>query len=56
VVVTPIGLALTCVPAWEFAATVGLCALLVVRHAGNVRRMLQRQEHTLSQPEARPGR
>jgi glycerol-3-phosphate acyltransferase PlsY len=55
VVVTPIGLALTCVPAWEFAATVGLCALLVVRHAGNVRRMLQRQEHTLSRPEARPG-
>jgi glycerol-3-phosphate acyltransferase PlsY len=55
VVVTPIGLALTGVPAWEFAATVGLCALLVVRHAGNVRRMLQRQEHTLSRPEARPG-
>ena len=28
VVATPIGLALTGAPAWEFAATVGLCALL----------------------------
>ncbi len=49
VVVTPIGLALTGAPAWEFAATVGLCALLVIRHAGNIRRMLRREEHTLSQ-------
>ena len=55
VVVTPVGLALTGAPAWEFAATVGLCALLVVRHAGNVRRMLQRQEHALNRPVARPG-
>jgi len=47
VIVTPIGLALTGAPLWEFAATVGVCALLVVRHAGNVRRMLRREEHTL---------
>ena len=53
VVVTPIGLALTGAPAWEFAATVGVCALLVVRHAGNIRRMLRREEHTLSV--SRPG-
>jgi glycerol-3-phosphate acyltransferase PlsY len=47
VAATPIGLALTGAPAWEFAATVGLCALLFVRHAGNVRRLLRREEHTL---------
>jgi glycerol-3-phosphate acyltransferase PlsY len=48
VIVTPIGLALSGAPAWEFAATLGLCALLVVRHAGNIRRLLHREEHALS--------
>jgi glycerol-3-phosphate acyltransferase PlsY len=47
VIATPVLLALTGAPAWEFAATVGLCALLVIRHAGNVRRMIRREEHTL---------
>jgi glycerol-3-phosphate acyltransferase PlsY len=47
VVATPVGLALTGAPAWEFAATVGLCALVFVRHAGNVRRLLRREEHGL---------
>ena len=49
----PIGLALTGAPAWEFAATVGLCALLVVRHAGNIRRMLRREEHAIGRSSAR---
>jgi acyl phosphate:glycerol-3-phosphate acyltransferase len=47
VVVTPVGLALAGVPAWEFGATVGLCALLFARHAGNLRRMLRGEEHRL---------
>jgi glycerol-3-phosphate acyltransferase PlsY len=54
VVATPIGLALAGAPAWEFVATVGLCALLVIRHAGNVRRMLRREEHGLGRQPARP--
>lgn len=44
VVAAPIGLALTDAPAWEFAATVGLCSLLVIRHAGNIKRLLRREE------------
>lgn len=47
VVATPIGLAVTGAPPWEFAATVGLCALLVARHASNISRMLHRQEPSL---------
>jgi glycerol-3-phosphate acyltransferase PlsY len=53
VVATPIGLALTGVPAWEFLATLGVCALVAVRHAGNVRRLLRREEPTLSGQTAR---
>jgi glycerol-3-phosphate acyltransferase PlsY len=47
VAITPVGLALAGAPAWEFAATLGLCALLSVRHAGNIRRLLRGEEHTL---------
>jgi acyl phosphate:glycerol-3-phosphate acyltransferase len=56
VVATPIGLALAGVPAWEFVATLGVCALVAVRHAGNIRRLLHREEPTLSgQPAPRGG-
>ena len=44
VVAAPIGLAIAGAPAWEFAAMVGLCSLLVVRHAGNIKRILRREE------------
>ena len=44
VIAAPIGLALKEAPAWEFAATVGLCGLLVLRHAGNIKRLLRREE------------
>lgn len=47
VVAAPIGLAIRGVPAWEFAATVGLCSLLVLRHAGNIKRLLRREERGL---------
>jgi glycerol-3-phosphate acyltransferase PlsY len=54
VVATPVGLALTGVPAWEFLATLGVCALVAVRHAGNIRRLLRREEHAITRPPARP--
>lgn len=48
VIAAPIGLALKDAPPWEFAATVGLCSLLVVRHAGNIKRLLQREERGIA--------
>lgn len=42
-----IGLALTGPPPWELAATIGLCALILSRHLGNVHRLLRRQEHAI---------
>ncbi len=44
VVAAPVGLAIAGAPAWEFAAMVGLCSLLVVRHAGNIKRLVRREE------------
>jgi glycerol-3-phosphate acyltransferase PlsY len=48
VIAAPIGLALKGAPAWEFVATVGLCSLLVVRHAGNIQRLLRREERSIT--------
>jgi acyl phosphate:glycerol-3-phosphate acyltransferase len=48
VIAAPIGLALKDAPAWEFVATVGLCSLLVVRHAGNIKRLLRREERSIT--------
>jgi glycerol-3-phosphate acyltransferase PlsY len=48
VVVVPIGLVVTGVPAWELAATAGVCVLIVVRHLGNIKRLLTRTEHTIT--------
>ncbi len=35
--------------AWEFLAVAGLCALILVKHAGNIVRLIRREEHSLSQ-------
>jgi glycerol-3-phosphate acyltransferase PlsY len=48
VVLVPVGMAVQGAPAWEFGATIGICALIVIRHAGNVRRLWRREEHALS--------
>jgi acyl phosphate:glycerol-3-phosphate acyltransferase len=48
VALVPVGLAVQGAPAWEYVATILLCALIVVRHAGNVRRLLRREEHALT--------
>ncbi len=55
VVAVPIGLAITGAPAWEFAATVGLCSLLVIRHAGNIKRLLRREERGIGRRRTHQG-
>ncbi len=54
VVAAPVGLAIAGAPAWEFAAMVGLCSLLVVRHAGNIKRLLRREERGIGHGAAPP--
>ena len=49
VALVPIGLIVLDTPAWEFAAVAGLCALIVLKHAGNIKRLMRREEHALSQ-------
>lgn len=44
VVGAAVGLVVIGAPAWEFGAVVGLCALILVRHADNVRRLVRREE------------
>jgi len=48
VALLPIGVTLTGVPGWEVAATIGLCALVMARHLGNVKRLVNRKEPNLS--------
>jgi glycerol-3-phosphate acyltransferase PlsY len=48
VALVPIGLVVLDKPAWEFAAVAGLCALIVVKHAANIKRLIRREEHALS--------
>lgn len=36
-------------PRWELLAVAGVCALIVLKHAGNIKRMIRREEHSLSQ-------
>lgn len=48
VALVPVGLFLGGAPAWEFAATAGVCLLIVVKHWDNVARLVRREEHTLT--------
>jgi glycerol-3-phosphate acyltransferase PlsY len=48
VALLPIGVAVTAAPSWEIAASVGLCALVMARHLGNVKRLVTRKEPKLS--------
>lgn len=49
VALVPVGLIVQETPAWEFLAVAGLCALIVVKHADNIKRLIRREEHALSQ-------
>ena len=48
VVLVPIGLLVQNAPGWEFIAVAALCALIVLRHAGNIARIVRREERSLS--------
>jgi glycerol-3-phosphate acyltransferase PlsY len=47
----PIGLIVAGEEAWEFVAVLLLSGLVALRHAGNVGRMIRREEHSLSESE-----
>jgi glycerol-3-phosphate acyltransferase PlsY len=40
----PIGLAVSGVPAWEIVYVIALCALVLVRHIENIKRLIARRE------------
>jgi glycerol-3-phosphate acyltransferase PlsY len=48
VAAAPAGLAISGAPGWEFGATIGICALIFVRHASNLQRLIQRREHRIT--------
>ena len=47
VVYIPIGVAFEQRSWWEVGAIIVLCALVMARHLGNIKRLLRRREHTL---------
>lgn len=48
VCLVPVGLTVMDREPWEYLAVGGLCALIVLRHAGNVVRLVRREEHSFS--------
>ena len=40
----PVGVAIAGVPAWEIVYVVALCALVLVRHIDNIKRLIARRE------------
>ena len=48
VALVPIGLIWEGAPAWEFFAVAGCCGLILIKHSGNILRLIRREEHTLS--------
>ncbi|HEY5664760.1 MAG TPA: glycerol-3-phosphate 1-O-acyltransferase PlsY [Ilumatobacter sp.] len=47
VALLPVGVGLMRQEAWEVLATTGICALVMVRHLGNIKRLVTRKEHAL---------
>lgn len=48
VALMPVGVAIVRRSVWEVVATILLAALVMVRHAGNIKRLVTRREHALS--------
>ena len=48
VVLVPVGMVIEGVPAWEYLASAGVCALILVKHADNIARLVRREEHSLT--------
>lgn len=44
----PVGVGIVRREAWEVVATIAICALVMARHLGNIRRLVSRKEHALS--------
>ena len=45
----PIGIIIMDQPRWELIAVAGVCALILLKHTSNIKRMIRREEHSLSQ-------
>lgn len=43
----PVGVGIVRQEAWEVIATIALAALVMIRHAGNVKRLVTRREHAI---------
>ena len=48
VALVPIGLIWDGAPAWEFFAVAACCGLILIKHSGNILRLIRREEHSLS--------
>jgi glycerol-3-phosphate acyltransferase PlsY len=48
VALVPVGLIWEGAPAWEFFAVAGCCGLILLKHSGNIVRLVRRDEHSLS--------
>ena len=44
----PIGIIVMDQPRWELFAVAGVCGLILVKHTGNIVRLIRREEHSLS--------
>lgn len=47
VALLPVGVAIERRSAWEVAAIIGMCVLVMARHLGNIQRLLARREHAI---------
>jgi acyl phosphate:glycerol-3-phosphate acyltransferase len=49
VTLVPVGIVVLDQPRWELLAVAGVCALIVLRHTSNIKRLIRREEHALGQ-------
>ena len=45
----PIGIIVQDQPRWELLAVAGVCALILLKHTANIKRLIRREEHSLGQ-------